>query len=33
MAEYAEFKKGPFWAGWRNAEVTEIRELLEANVK
>ena len=33
MAEYAEFKKGPIWAGWRNAEVTEIRELLEANTK
>ena len=33
MAEYAEFKKGPIWAGWRNAQVTEIRELLEANVK
>ena len=33
MAEYAEFKKGPVWAGWRNAQVTEIRQLLEANVK
>ena len=33
MAEYAEFKKGPIWAGWRNAQVREIRELLEANVK
>jgi hypothetical protein len=33
MAEYAEFKKGPIWAGWRNAQVQEIRELLEANVK
>jgi hypothetical protein len=33
MAEYAEFKKGPIWAGWRNAEVQEIRELLEENCK
>jgi hypothetical protein len=33
MAEYAAFQKGPIWAGWRDAQVTEIRELLEANVK
>ena len=33
MAEYAEFKKGPIWAGWRNAEVQEIRELLEEKCK
>jgi hypothetical protein len=33
MEEYAEFKKGPIWAGWRAAQVREIRELLEANVK
>jgi hypothetical protein len=33
MAEYAEFKKGPIWAGWRNAQVQEIRELLEENCK
>jgi hypothetical protein len=33
MAGYAEFKMGPIWAGWRNAQVQEIRELLEANVK
>ncbi len=32
MAEYAAFQSGPVWAGWRDAEVTEIRELLEANV-
>ena len=31
MAEYAAFQGGPIWAGWRDAEVTEIRELLEAN--
>ncbi|MPZ50675.1 MAG: hypothetical protein GEU75_15485 [Dehalococcoidia bacterium] len=33
MEEYAEFKKGPVWASWREAQVKEIRELLEANVK
>ena len=33
MAEYAAFQKGPIWAGWRDAQVTEIRELLEANTK
>ncbi len=31
MAEYAAFQSGPVWGGWRNAQVTEIRELLEAN--
>ena len=31
MAEYAAFQNGPVWAGWRDAEVTELRELLEAN--
>jgi hypothetical protein len=30
MAEYAAFQNGPVWAGWRDAEVTEMRELLEA---
>jgi len=30
MEEYAVFQKGPIWGGWRDAEVSEIRELLEA---
>jgi len=30
MAEYAEFQRGPVWAGWRDAQVKEIRALLEA---
>lgn len=30
MQEYEDFQKGPVWAGWRDAEVTEIRELLES---
>jgi thiol-disulfide isomerase/thioredoxin len=29
MAEYAEFQKGPIWASWRDAQISEIRELLE----
>jgi hypothetical protein len=33
MDEYAAFQKGPVWASWRDAEVTEIRELLEENCK
>ena len=33
MAEYEAFQKGPIWDGWRHAQVTEIRELLEENVK
>jgi hypothetical protein len=33
QAEYVAFKKGPIWAGWRDAQVTEIRELLEENCK
>ena len=33
MAEYSAFQKGPVWDGWRHAQVTEIRELLEENVK
>ena len=32
-ADYVEFKKGPIWASWRDAQVREIRELLEANCK
>ena len=30
MDEYAAFQGGPVWAGWRDAQVREIRELLEA---
>jgi thiol-disulfide isomerase/thioredoxin len=30
MQQYEAFQKGPVWAGWRNAEVKEIRELLES---
>jgi hypothetical protein len=26
---YVDFQKGPVWAGWRDALVTEVRELLE----
>jgi hypothetical protein len=33
MEEYAAFQKGPVWGGWRDAEVKEIRELLEAATK
>jgi len=30
MDDYAAFQRGPVWAGWRDAQVQEIRELLEA---
>jgi hypothetical protein len=30
MEQYEAFQKGPVWAGWRDAEVKEIRELLES---
>jgi hypothetical protein len=33
MQEYTNFQKGPVWASWRDAQVREIRELLEKNVK
>ena len=33
MAEYEAFQHGPVWDGWRQAQVTEIRELLEQNVE
>jgi hypothetical protein len=33
MDEYAAFQKGPVWGSWRDAEVKEIRELLEENCK
>ena len=33
MEEYAAFQAGPVWDGWRQAEVTEIRELLEGATK
>jgi hypothetical protein len=26
---YADFQHGPVWGGWRDAEIKEIRELLE----
>ena len=29
MEEYAAFQSGPVWGGWRDAQVKEIRELLE----
>jgi thiol-disulfide isomerase/thioredoxin len=29
MEQYEAFQKGPVWAGWRDAEVKEIREMLE----
>jgi hypothetical protein len=31
--EYTAFQHGPVWDGWRQAEVTEIRQLLEENCK
>jgi thiol-disulfide isomerase/thioredoxin len=30
MDDYAAFQNGPIWGGWREAEVKEIREMLEA---
>jgi thiol-disulfide isomerase/thioredoxin len=33
MQHYAEFQAGPIWGGWRDAEVKEIRELLENATK
>jgi thiol-disulfide isomerase/thioredoxin len=33
MEEYEAFQKGPVWAGWRDAEVSEIREMLENATK
>jgi hypothetical protein len=33
MEEYAAFQRGPVWDGWRQAQVKEIRELLEAAVR
>ena len=32
-AEYAELQNGPAWAKWRQATVTELRELLERSVR
>ena len=29
---YVEFQQGPIWAGWRDAAVSEIRQLLEEKV-
>jgi hypothetical protein len=33
MAEYEAFQHGPIWDGWRQSEVTELRQLLEEHVK
>jgi hypothetical protein len=33
MSEYAAFQSGPVWGGWRQAEVQEIRALLEEACK
>jgi thiol-disulfide isomerase/thioredoxin len=33
MQEYEDFQRGPVWAGWRDAEVKEIRDLLESAAK
>ncbi len=30
MQEYEAFQQGPVWAAWRDAEVTEVREIFEA---
>ena len=33
MKEYEDFQKGSVWAGWRDAEVKEIRDMLESATK
>ena len=33
MKEYEDFQQGPVWAGWRDAEVKEIRDILESAIK
>jgi hypothetical protein len=33
MSDYAAFQQGPVWGGWRDAQVTEIRQLLESAVE
>lgn len=33
MQEYEDFQRGPVWAGWRDAEVKEIRDLIEGASK
>jgi len=33
MEQYEAFQQGPVWAGWRDAEVSEIRALLESATK
>ena len=33
MAAYVAFQRGPIWDGWRQAQVTEIRELLEEHCR
>ena len=32
MEEYASFQSGPVWGGWREAEVKEVRELLQSAI-
>jgi hypothetical protein len=32
MEEYAAFQRGPVWRGWQDAQVKEIRKLIEANL-
>ena len=29
---YVDFQNGPVWGGWRDATITEIRQLLEDKV-
>ena len=31
MQQYADFQRGPVWRGWQDAQVKEIRKLLEDN--
>jgi hypothetical protein len=33
LADYIAFQKGPVWAGWREATIREIRELLESHCR
>jgi hypothetical protein len=33
MAEYAAFQRGPIWRGWQDAQVKEIKKLLQGNFK
>ncbi len=33
MKDYAAFQNGPIWRGWQDAEIKEIRQLLDENTK